>query len=115
MYNIYCYIYIIINYKFLHITIYIYIIIYIVSHQIVKMHDGTLTVYSDGEGHGCTFTLQLPRSSSLTPSSTKEEDFRTKKKKTQEMAWPITKMETNICPERESPHVFCTISSNIGP
>ena len=28
-----------------------------------------------------SFTLQLPRSSSLTPSSTKEEDFRTKKKK----------------------------------
>ena len=24
------------------------------------MHDGNLTVYSAGEGHGCTFTLQLP-------------------------------------------------------
>jgi hypothetical protein len=36
------------------------------------MHDGILTVYSDGEGHGCTFTLQLPLSaqSSTTNNNT---------------------------------------------
>ena len=30
------------------------------SYQIVKLHNGNLKVKSEGEGHGCTFTLQLP-------------------------------------------------------
>eukprot|EP00607_Mallomonas_marina_P008719 CAMPEP_0182416958 /NCGR_PEP_ID=MMETSP1167-20130531/1375_1 /TAXON_ID=2988 /ORGANISM="Mallomonas Sp, Strain CCMP3275" /LENGTH=354 /DNA_ID=CAMNT_0024590181 /DNA_START=913 /DNA_END=1977 /DNA_ORIENTATION=- len=31
-----------------------------ISHQIVKLHNGTLSVYSEGLGHGSTFTVELP-------------------------------------------------------
>jgi len=31
-----------------------------ISHGIVKLHEGELSVASKGEGHGCTFTLTLP-------------------------------------------------------
>ena len=38
-----------------------YVCMYIiVSYQIINMHKGSLMVYSNGEGLGCTFTLQLP-------------------------------------------------------
>lgn len=31
-----------------------------ISKQIVDLHDGELTAFSEGEGRGCTFTLKLP-------------------------------------------------------
>ena len=31
-----------------------------VAHRIVVKHDGNISVYSEGEGRGCTFTLTLP-------------------------------------------------------
>eukprot|EP00607_Mallomonas_marina_P003979 CAMPEP_0182437352 /NCGR_PEP_ID=MMETSP1167-20130531/84989_1 /TAXON_ID=2988 /ORGANISM="Mallomonas Sp, Strain CCMP3275" /LENGTH=487 /DNA_ID=CAMNT_0024630241 /DNA_START=924 /DNA_END=2387 /DNA_ORIENTATION=- len=31
-----------------------------ISYGIASLHDGSLSVFSEGEGHGCTFTLTLP-------------------------------------------------------
>ena len=31
-----------------------------VSHGIMALHHGTLSVHSEGEGHGCTFTMTIP-------------------------------------------------------
>ena len=31
-----------------------------ISKGIVDLHDGTITVYSAGEGHGCSFILKMP-------------------------------------------------------
>ena len=31
-----------------------------ISKGIVDLHDGTITVYSEGEGHGCSFILSMP-------------------------------------------------------
>jgi CheY-like chemotaxis protein len=31
-----------------------------VSHQVAELHSGSLSVLSEGEGHGCTFTFGLP-------------------------------------------------------
>ena len=38
------------------------IIIIAVAHRIVIQHGGHLRVYSDGEGEGCSFTIELPLS-----------------------------------------------------
>jgi CheY-like chemotaxis protein/anti-sigma regulatory factor (Ser/Thr protein kinase) len=32
-----------------------------ISKQLVELHGGTLTAHSEGEGHGATFTVTLPR------------------------------------------------------
>ena len=40
--------------------IYIYVCIYIVAYRIITQHNGNLSVYSPGEGLGCTFTMELP-------------------------------------------------------
>ena len=31
-----------------------------VTNSIVKLHEGSISVFSEGEGHGCTFTVELP-------------------------------------------------------
>eukprot|EP01041_Mallomonas_annulata_P008724 gene8724-18037_t len=31
-----------------------------IAHRVVELHEGTLSVHSDGEGTGCVFTLELP-------------------------------------------------------
>lgn len=36
-----------------------------IAEHLVKRHDGTLTVASDGPGQGCRFTVRLPRSASV--------------------------------------------------
>ena len=41
----------------------IYIVYVIVSKGIIDLHGGTLSVYSDGEGRGSTFTIILPMQS----------------------------------------------------
>lgn len=40
--------------------------LYVVSNGIVKLHHGELSVHSEGEGHGCTFTMTLPTKSDST-------------------------------------------------
>jgi CheY-like chemotaxis protein len=34
--------------------------IYVVAYRIITQHNGNLSVYSPGEGLGCTFTMELP-------------------------------------------------------
>ncbi len=42
------------------------------SSQLVQMHGGSITVHSDGLGHGSTFTIELPLSSDPTSPATPE-------------------------------------------
>ena len=38
----------------------IYAILFAVAKGIVELHGGKISVFSEGEGHGCTFSLTLP-------------------------------------------------------
>lgn len=41
----------------------------LISKEIVDMHQGSITLYSAGEGKGCTMSIQLPLSAPCPPSS----------------------------------------------